>query len=160
MKIVVVWCVRQVTMTSIKWSSGSGTPSNATTTRDVCVCCSSWPGRRVFRLKGSRLWEAARGRDGSVLRSGAECPACHGQCTSSMMLSFALLTASVAASVSIYYYYYYYCYHHQHHFMIITQVNVLASTLVKNWRILLEQIFATGMSLLMAASTFGLGRRR
>jgi len=35
----------------------------------------------------------------------------------------------------------------------------LASTPVKNWRILLEQCFTADMHLLMAINTYGLGRR-
>jgi len=41
-----------------------------------------------------------------------------------------------------------------------TGQSVLAGTSVKNWRILLEQSFTGHMPLLMAASTFGLRRRR
>jgi len=57
----------------------------------------------------------------------------------------------------IYYYYYYYYYYLLCHY---TEQPALASSSVKNWRILLEQSFTARMPLLMVTGAFGLGRRR
>jgi len=50
---------------------------------------------------------------------------------------------------------------YQENFAAIIQVNLRwPAPPVKNWRILLVQSFTAHMSLLMATSAFGLGRRR
>jgi len=50
---------------------------------------------------------------------------------------------------------------HNHRFMAIMQVNLCQpASSVNNWRILLVQTFTPHLPLLMATSTFGLGRRR